>query len=84
MSLLGTELRNIREKRKKSQKSVATQMGISAQYLSNVERGQYAIAPKHIKAASKTLRVKSSTLVELAVADFKETLTKQLKTRATK
>ena len=84
MSLLGEELKNIRDKKNRSQRSVATQMGISAQYLSNVERGKCVLAPMHIKSASKALRVRTSALVELAVADYRATVTSRMKTQVSR
>lgn len=79
MSSLGTAIKDLREKRKKSQKFLATEIGISPQYLSNIENGKSTITGDKLKAASKALRTKSSSLLDLAVADYKSGLVKQMK-----
>ncbi|MCP3684515.1 MAG: helix-turn-helix transcriptional regulator [bacterium] len=79
MSLLGSEIKRIRMAKNKNQKTVAALMEVSAQYLSNVEKGKCVMAPDRLKSISKILRVKQSTLINLAVEDYRNTFTAKIK-----
>ena len=67
---LGTCLWSIRVSDDKSQTAFAKELGISSQYLCDVEHGRKTVSPKKAKEFALKLRYMPEQFVELAIQDM--------------
>ena len=80
MQHTGSLIKIHREKLGLSQSEVATKCGyISAQFISNIERGKASLPIEKAGIISRLLKIKPNVILEAKVLDVKESLKKGLK-----
>ena len=67
---LGNFLWSVRLCEEKSQSDFAKELGISSQYLCDIERGRKTVSPKKAKEFAEKLGYLPEQLVELAIQDM--------------
>lgn len=63
--LFGKRLREIRQKKKKSQGDIAKALGVDRSYISGIERGVRNPSLKNIERIARALNVEPSELLEI-------------------
>ena len=79
MTYIGNLLYQTRIEANLTQKQLGHKLGISAQYISNIERGLCVMEPKKMKKAARVLKVPQAKFVKAACDDYAVTLKGRMK-----
>lgn len=75
----GKLIREFRLEKKISQVKIAKALGVSSQYIANVERGVCNLAPIYIKKTCKMIGLDTELLIDVMVDDCRSSLKKIIK-----
>ena len=81
-NLIGTYLKKKRLQSQLSQRDVAVKLGYgSAQFISNIERGEASIPPKMAKKLIQILKLSEKEVIQVLVRDYEHHLRSQIAKR---
>jgi transcriptional regulator with XRE-family HTH domain len=68
-----------RQRKKITQNEIAMALGVHAQYISNIERGQAKIPVKYFKKLSRILKINVNRIINVRTNDLKKDMIESVK-----